>query len=172
MVENANKIFGFDGWDSSILHLSVDYVSFWGVMVAFEASRRREGGADKLRTRPPLRGMAAHVFRIETAITVTRNAMQACDHPLIVQRPSYSQLRARIWPIVSNNPWCTHGIQHINYVRTVKCSPLRTNEGLRKIAYAPSLASTRLFILPPCEAGRIAVCVEICPPRPSRARAC
>ncbi|CAM9594355.1 unnamed protein product [Ascophyllum nodosum] len=26
VVENANKIFGFDGWDSSILHLSVDYV--------------------------------------------------------------------------------------------------------------------------------------------------
>lgn len=27
VVENANDIFGFDGWDSSILHLGIDYVS-------------------------------------------------------------------------------------------------------------------------------------------------
>lgn len=27
VFENANKVFGFAGWDSSILHLSVDYVS-------------------------------------------------------------------------------------------------------------------------------------------------
>lgn len=26
VIETANKIFGFSGWDSSILHLSVDYV--------------------------------------------------------------------------------------------------------------------------------------------------
>lgn len=27
VIENANKTFGFDGWDSSVLHLSIDYVS-------------------------------------------------------------------------------------------------------------------------------------------------
>ncbi|CAN0012906.1 unnamed protein product, partial [Hapterophycus canaliculatus] len=27
VIENANKAFGFNGWDSSILHLSTDYVS-------------------------------------------------------------------------------------------------------------------------------------------------
>ncbi|CAB1106049.1 unnamed protein product [Ectocarpus sp. CCAP 1310/34] len=27
VIENANKVFGFAGWDSSILHLSLDYVS-------------------------------------------------------------------------------------------------------------------------------------------------
>ncbi|CAN0482137.1 unnamed protein product, partial [Scytosiphon promiscuus] len=30
VIENANKVFGFAGWDSSILHLSVDYVSATG----------------------------------------------------------------------------------------------------------------------------------------------
>ncbi len=70
VFENANKVFGFAGWDSSILHLSVDYVSVrmrrfrWRYVA--RAVVRIELGGEEGRRLPLSRGRLVDAWKEQT----------------------------------------------------------------------------------------------------------